>query len=970
MLTVFRIGWEINCRVEDIIHKFIGNKSYEIMKKILRIFLVFILLVLVILVFTPVLFKKQLLNKAKEIANTSVNAKIDFTDLKLTFFKDFPRLTASLHGVSVSGIEIFEGDTLVAFDEFSATVNVISLVRKEAIKVRSILMDSPRISAIMLEDGSANWDIAKESSSAEEPDTTGPGTMDLKVALRKLEIRDASIAYHDRKSGMEASLYGFNFMLSGDLAQDFTSLNLTSTADRLNLIMGGIRYVKDAMLDILINLDADLVNSVFTLTDNSFAINDLALLLDGKVTMPEGGDIGVDISFSTKETSFKSLLSMVPAVYMKDFEDVQTDGELALSGSIRGNLTEDHTPSADIKLLVDNARFEYPDLPKSAEQIQIDLEVHYDGIQHDNSTVDVNAFHVELGDNPVDFSLHMITPISDPKVNATLAAKIDFSALADVVPMEDMSLTGTLDANIDLMGKMSSIENERYDEFKADGSLKLQQFELQSPDIPQPVFINSTVMHFSPQYVDLAEFDANIGSSDVRMDGKLENFLSYLFEDGMIAGRLNLESNLLDLNEFMSEETGEKGGEPAGEPMDEPPAGATDTMSVIEIPGNIDFVFTPRLKKVLFNKLDIDNLFGQIIIRDQRLIMRELSLQLLKGNVLVSGEYNTQDMKSPLVDLSLKVDRIDIPSAFESLLTIQKLAPIAEQTSGTVSTDLEFTSFLGEGMVPVMNSIVASGKLGSEMITIEKTETFDMINGILNTDKFKDIVMKDLSIEYSVRNGRVYIEPYTTKIGNTLLVMKGDQGIDQTMNYEMNMKIPRSDLGGTVQNTLNEITSLAASQGINIDPGETIDVKFLVTGTFKEPKIRPMFEEGMKKMTEEVKEQVQEIVEEKVEEVKEEIREEASKEAEKIMAEAQAKADALKWEARRAGEELIRQAEEEGQKRIKDAGSNPLQKVAAETYAKTLKSEAEKNAKKLEDEANKQADEIMRQAREQADKLK
>ncbi|MEE9461603.1 MAG: AsmA-like C-terminal region-containing protein [Bacteroidales bacterium] len=945
------------------------------MKKIFRILLVFILLILTVLLVTPILFKKQILNKAKEIANTSVNAKIDFTDLKLTFFKDFPRLTTSLYGVSVSGIEVFEGDTLIAFDEFSATVDVISLVRKEAIKVRSILLDNPRISAIILEDGSANWDIAKESKDSEsdvEPDDPGPGTMDLKVVLKKFEIRDASIAYLDRKSGMEASLDGFNFLLSGDLAQDFTSLELTSTTERLNLIMGGIRYVRDAMLNIMIILDADLVNSVFTLMDNSFAINDLVLLLDGKVTMHEGGDIGVDINFNTKETSFKSLLSMVPAVYMRDFENVQTDGELALSGSIRGNLTDDHTPSADIKLLVNNARFEYPELPKSAERIHIDVDVHYDGIQNDNSIVDVNGFHVELGDNPVDFTMHMVTPISDPKVNATLSAKIDFSTLADVVPMEDMSLTGTLDANIDLMGKMSSIENERYDEFKADGSLKLQQFEMQSPDIPQPVFINNAVMNFSPQYVNLVEFNANIGNSDVRMDGKLENFLPYLFEDGMIAGKLNLESNLLDLNEFMLDEAGEEEGEPAGEPAEEPSAGTTDTvaMSVIEIPGNIDFVFTSSLKKVLFNKLEIDNLSGLIIIRDQKVIMRNLSLQLLEGNVIMSGEYNTQDMKSPLVDLTLDVDKIDIPSAFNSLATVQKLAPIAERTSGTVSTNLDFTSFLGEGMKPVMNSIVAKGKLVSEQISIEKTETFDMINGILKTEKFKDITMKDLAIDYSVRNGRVYIEPYHTKIGNTELVMRGDQGIDQTMNYEMNMKIPRSDLGGTAQNAINQVTSLAASQGINIDPGETIDVKFLVTGTFKDPKIKPVFGEGLETMTEEVKEQVQEIIEEKVEEVKEEIKEDVTREAEKILAEAQAKADALKWEAKQAGEELIRLAEEEGQKRIKDAGNNLIQKIAAETYAKTLESEADKNVKMLEDEANKQADEIMRQAQEQVVRLK
>ena len=944
------------------------------MKKFLRIFLIFILVILVVLVVSPILFKQQILTKAKEIANTSVNAKIDFTDLKLSFFKDFPRLTTSLHGVSVSGIENFEGDTLLAFDEFSATVNVISLVRKEAIKVRSILLDNPRVSAIVLEDGSANWDIARESGEVaeEEPEAEASGSLDLKVALKKFQIRNAEIFYRDKESGMEASLSGFDFLLSGDLAQDFSTLDLESSTERLNFRMGGIRYVKDAMLDIGMELEADLVNSVYTLKDNTFALNELVLMLDGEITMPEGGDMGLAINFGTKETSFKGLLSMVPAIYMKDFQDVRTDGDLSLSGSISGKMTEDHTPSADIKLLVENARFEYPDLPKSAEKIHIDVDVHYDGIQNDNSTLDVNRFHVELGENPVDLTMHMITPISDPKINATMLAKIDFSTLADVVPMEEVDITGTLEANIDLMGKMSSIKNERYDEFKADGSLKLQQFEMQSADIPQPVFINSTVMNFSPRYVDLAEFDARIGSSDVRMDGMLENFIPYLFEDATIAGKLNLESNLLDLNEFMPEEAEEEEViDPEG-PEVEAPATVKDTAaaSVIEIPGNIDFTFASSLKKVLFNKLEIENLVGLIIIRDRKVTMQELSMDLLEGRVAMSGEYNTQDMKSPLVDLSLDVDRLDIPSAFESLVTVQMLAPVAGHTSGTVSTNLDFTSFLGKGMVPEMNSIVASGKLGSEMVTIEKTETFDKINGILKTEKFRDITMKDLAIEYAVRNGRVYIEPYETKIGNTTLVMGGDQGLDQTMNYEMNMKIPRSDLGGTAQDAINQITSLAASAGINVDPGETIDVKFFVTGTFTEPEIRPVFGEGMQDMAREVQEQVQEMVEEKVEEIEEEAREQASQEAEKILAEAQERADALKAEARNAGQELIRLAEEEGQKRIEDAGNNPIQKVAAETYARTLKSEAEKNAKMLEDEAGKQADEIMRQAQEQADKLK
>lgn len=45
----------------------------------------------------------------------------------------------------------------------------------------------------------------------------------------------------------------------------------------------------------------------------------------GAVKMPDD-NIDVDLVFSTSRTEFKSLLSMVPAIYMKDFEGCKHRG--------------------------------------------------------------------------------------------------------------------------------------------------------------------------------------------------------------------------------------------------------------------------------------------------------------------------------------------------------------------------------------------------------------------------------------------------------------------------------------------------------------------------------------------------------------------------------------------------------------------------------------------------------------------
>jgi hypothetical protein len=166
--------------------------------------------------------------------------------------------------------------------------------------------------------------------------------------------------------------------------------------------MDGIRYLKDVLMKMHVGVDANLKDAIYKLNENSFSLNDLTLSWNGSLEMPESGDIITNLDFKTSNTDFKTLLSLVPAIYLNDFSDLKTTGSLKLEGKVIGAVNETTTPDVDAKLLVNNATFSYPDLPKSAKNIQLDVNIHYDGKQADNTTVDINKFHVDLGDNPVD----------------------------------------------------------------------------------------------------------------------------------------------------------------------------------------------------------------------------------------------------------------------------------------------------------------------------------------------------------------------------------------------------------------------------------------------------------------------------------------------------------------------------------------------------------------------------------------
>ncbi len=929
------------------------------MKKFLKILLIIILVLLAVIIVLPVFFKGKILEIAKEQINKNINARVEFTDLNLSFIRNFPNASVVLKNLSVAGIDEFESDTLLNLKSFDIRLDIVSAIKMENISIKGILIDNPVVMARVLKDGRANWDIAKETEKAAEEEDTTVTEFTTTISLKKFEIRNAHIKYNDEGSNLFASLDGFNFLLKGDLAQDFTSLSVLSETEAVNLIMDGIRYVKDASLNMNINLDADLKNSIFILKENEIALNELAIGFNGSVEMSDESDIISDMNFATRKTDFKSLLSMVPAIYMQDFQDVETSGNLSLNGSVKGiyNGEKDLLPDARLQLKVENAMFKYPDLPKSADNIQIDMDLFYDGTETDNSVINLNRFHIDLGENPVDLTMNIKTPVSDMNLNGIFRASIDFATLADVVPAEGVTLRGTISSDIDFMGYMSHIEKKEYDKFKADGSLRISDLIFDSPDMPQAFKINESSVMFSPRYVQVLSFDAEIGNSDMQFEGRLENFIPYVFKDETVRGDFQFTSNLLDLNEFMTETT-------EVETVEED----TVPLSVIEVPKNIDFRLASKIGKIYYDKLEITNANGIIKVRDGKVLLENLLMSTLEGSMKLSGEYNTQDMKAPLVDFGIEASGIDIPAAFRSFSVLEKLAPIAKTATGRVSVQMQYTSLLDEEMSPILNSIAGRGSFSSSNIGLIKSNTFAKIGDALKTKAFDNMTLQNLKVRFEIRNGRIYLDPFETKMANTAFVIAGDQGIDQTMNYNMNINIPRSVLGSGANESLNRLYANAASKGLNISPSETLNMNVGIAGSFSEPKISIDLKDNVRQSAETIKEEIKEKAREEIEKKKEEAKAVVNEQAEKIIAEAEEQAEQLRQEAARLADITRQEANANADKLINEA-KNPIAKKAAEIPAKKLRQEGEEKAQRIIKEADEKATKIVQEARERADKL-
>ena len=122
-----------------------------------------------------------------------------------------------------------------------------------------------------------------------------------------------------------------------------------------------------------------------------------------------------------------------------------------------------------------------------------------------------------------------------------------------------------------------------------------------------------------------------IGKNDLSASGQIENMISYVLSNGTIKGNLNLSSNYFDLNPFMSNEN---------ETAAKTSTKDTSKLQAVAIPDKINFTMNANFKKIIFDNLNLTDVKGTMVIANQRLTMKNVSMNTLGGTIVADGYYH------------------------------------------------------------------------------------------------------------------------------------------------------------------------------------------------------------------------------------------------------------------------------------------------------------------------------------------
>lgn len=815
------------------------------MKKIIRIVISVTVLFAIVFLTAPIIFKKKIMTAVENSISKELNADIGYERYKLSLLRDFPDATVELRDLQITKHEESGNDTLLGTRLARGKINILSLIKSD-IQVKEILFVKPEI----------NWDV-KGHKGKKHNHNTNHSTEDspakkqktknkINWVLDKLKIQDADFNYLDTFKHVQAHLSDVNINISGKMFGDSTQLKTQCSITDVTLLVNGSKYISETKFSLTSSINANLKEMRFAIAENELLINQLPLEISGNIALP-GDTIFPDIRIKTKTADFDNFLALIPPVYKTHLEKINTSGKATINTEIKGFLHKEEYPAINIKMEVNEGCLKFADKPQEIKNIKINALINKPQGSLDLTKITVENAHAEINDAPVDFGLKITQPASSPYFDVFLNGKLNLADLKNSLPVEKVNLSGTIDADLSAKGSYADVENGTYENIKLDGTVVVKSLVYDSQNLSKKILIPKGKLVFSPKNISLNPFFVKIGQSDFQLSGKISNHLNYIFQKKKLNGNIFLKSNFVNINELIRLNVKEK-EKTKDRTKKEDKKTEEKTLLAFDIPENINITFNTDIKKAVIGRTKISSVKGKITAQNKKLCLENLNMNLLGGSMKTNGSYKNTTVNRPLVDLNLDVNNFDFPTMCHAFSGLQKIFPGKHNKTGKLSANLELKGQLTPQLKFIPESRNGKGTLSTKNININNSKLFNKLDNILDKEKLKDIEVDDFTAYFTITDGNIELQPFSTKITGQAIRASGTLDAQNMLNARLDFNVERKMFGADIRKMLKlipgneKIKRLPA--GVNLK------------GTLEEPKINMDLSSTQKAVTDATKDDI------------------------------------------------------------------------------------------------------------------
>lgn len=385
----------------------------------------------------PQLFKKQIETAVKDAAVEFVTTPVNFTNLNVSFFTNFPNLSVSLKNLSINAPKEFGNLKTVESNSVDLGIDLFSLF-SDQIKFTKLYVNEGKFNVVTDSLGNFSFAIFKPS---DEPSTDSS----FSLALNKIQVKNTDVLYQDDQSKIKIETKNTN--ISGDVQVTDKYINFETEADIKSLFFGLDKsiLVDHKPLKGTINTKVNLEPVSVEFNKSELLLANLPLNVLGKVAVLEKG-IDFNLDVKSNNASLKNLFSLVPQEYQKWYDGMTFKGTSNIHLMLKGLMQDSvSNPDLNIKLDIANgsiAAKQFQNIP--VENLHTKTELNLPQLNPDSLTVNIPDFAFNLGKGHAKGNALYKFPMF---VDAGLNANLNVTQLWQTLAISGMQLKGDVVLN-------------------------------------------------------------------------------------------------------------------------------------------------------------------------------------------------------------------------------------------------------------------------------------------------------------------------------------------------------------------------------------------------------------------------------------------------------------------------------------------------------------------------------------------
>lgn len=325
----------------------------------------------------------------------------------------------------------------------------------------------------------------------------------------------------------------------------------------------------------------------------------------------------------------------------------------------------------------------------------------------------------------------------------------------------------------------------------------------------------------------LHNFSAEINNNQIQGKGTFTNLAGYMFQDKVLNGKMQLSAAVFDADQFLKSDTSVQSNLPV-------------STEAFQIPPEFNFDIAFNAKQFIYRPLIMNALQGQMQIVNSEILFQNINSNAMGGKMFLNGLYSTKEPNNPTFNFKYDMSKVQFSNAFNSILSIKKLAPIMQYIQGFFNSNIIFQGSLDKSLNPIYESINIEGFVETLEGSIKGFKPLDQLASKLNISSLKNLDLKNTKNWLTVKNGFVTLKDFNKKIDDIGIAIGGNHKISGEMDYNFLFNIPKNKVDGitkaiNLDKSLEKLSGTLAKYGVNGLNSKSLNIAVAMKGSLTNP---------------------------------------------------------------------------------------------------------------------------------------